>query len=73
MTGMLRALAITLAAAAAMETMDYPETKKVNQVDDLHGTRIEDPYRGLEDDHAADTLAWVKAQNAVTSPVRLRN
>ena len=66
MTGMLRALAITLAAAAAMETMDYPETKKVNQVDDLHGTRIEDPYRWLEDDHAADTLAWVKAQNAVT-------
>ena len=66
MTGILRALTITLAAVAAMQTMDYPETKKVNQVDDLHGTQVEDPYRWLEDDHAEDTLAWVKAQNAVT-------
>ena len=63
---MIRWLTITLAAVFAMETMDYPETKKMNQVDELHGTQVEDPYRWLEDDHAEDTVAWVKAQNAVT-------
>ena len=66
MIGMLRALAITLATVVATETIDYPETKKEKQIDDFHGTQVEDPYRWLEDDHAEDTLAWVKAQNAVT-------
>lgn len=47
-------------------TMAYPETKKVDVVDDYFGTKVADPYRWLEDDNAADTKAWVKAQNAVT-------
>ncbi|BCS31187.1 prolyl endopeptidase [Luteitalea sp. TBR-22] len=44
----------------------YPQTKKVDQVDDYFGTKVADPYRWLEDDNAADTKAWVEAQNAVT-------
>ena len=46
--------------------MDYPETRKDEQLDDYHGTRVADPYRWLEDDNSAETLAWVKAQNQVT-------
>ena len=46
--------------------MKYPKTKKVEQIDDYHGTKVEDPYRWLEDDNAADTIDWVKAQNEVT-------
>lgn len=46
--------------------LNYPVTKKVNQVDDYHGTKVADPYRWLEDDHSDDTKAWVKAQNEVT-------
>ena len=46
--------------------MKYPKTKKVEQIDDYHGTKVEDPYRWLEDDNAADTADWVKAQNKVT-------
>jgi prolyl oligopeptidase len=44
----------------------YPQTKKVNVVDDYHGTRVADPYRWLEDDNAPEVKAWVEAQNRVT-------
>lgn len=44
----------------------YPETKKVNQVDDYFGTEVADPYRWLEDDTAEDVKAWVQAQNNIT-------
>ena len=44
----------------------YPETRKVEQVDDYHGTRIADPYRWLEDPDSENTEAWVESQNEVT-------
>lgn len=46
--------------------LEYPETKKVSHIDEYWGEEIEDPYRWLEDDHAADTKDWVSAQNEVT-------
>ena len=50
----------------AQTKFDYPKTKKVEQTDDYHGTKISDPYRWLEDDNSAETKAWVEAQNKVT-------
>lgn len=44
----------------------YPETRKVDQVDDYFGTKVSDPYRWLEDDKSAETASWVAAQNKVT-------
>jgi prolyl oligopeptidase len=57
---------LALAFAAQTMKIDYPRTRKVEQVDDYHGTSVPDPYRWLEDDNAEETLAWVKAQNEVT-------
>jgi len=47
-------------------SLNYPETKKVDTVDNYFGTEIKDPYRWLEDDHSEETKDWVKAENEVT-------
>ena len=55
-----------------MDTADaqfnYPQTKTVDQVDDFHGTKVEDPYRWLEDDvrTSKDVAKWVSDQNKLT-------
>jgi prolyl oligopeptidase len=62
----LAALAVT--ATTLLGQFQYPQTRKVEQVDIYHGTKVPDPYRWLEDDTAAQTAAWVEAQNKVTFP-----
>jgi len=49
-----------------MISLTYPVTKKVDTIDTYFGTKINDPYRWLEDDMSEETKAWVKAQNEVT-------
>jgi prolyl oligopeptidase len=46
--------------------VQYPETAKVDQVDDYHGTEVADPYRWLEQDTAQNVVDWVAKQNDVT-------
>lgn len=46
--------------------IQYPETRKENISDDYWGTRVNDPYRWLEDDRSQETEEWVTAQNQLT-------
>ena len=48
------------------QQITYPTTKKIDHVDDYHGTQVTDPYRWLEDDRSDETAVWVKAENEVT-------
>jgi prolyl oligopeptidase len=41
-------------------------TRKLDVVEDLHGTRVADPYRWLEEADSADVRTWTEHQNAFT-------
>ena len=45
----------------------YPITKKDNVYDSYFDTKIEDPYRWLEDDRSPETEKWVIEQNKITN------
>jgi prolyl oligopeptidase len=60
--------ALLITAAAVGAPIEYPKTKKVDQVDDYHGTKVADPYRWLETDvrTSKDVADWVAAENKIT-------
>src|SRR5829696_6378056 len=49
--------------------MRYPDAARLDLVDDLHGHRVADPYRWLEDDADPRTRAWSEAQDALAGEV----
>jgi len=48
------------------QSINYPISKKAEQVDGYFDVKVVDPYRWLEDDNSSETNEWVKAQNNVT-------
>ncbi|MGA2060802.1 MAG: prolyl oligopeptidase family serine peptidase [Thermoguttaceae bacterium] len=56
------------AAWAGENRIVYPETRRVEQVDILHGVKVADPYRWLEEDvrNSKDVADWVAAENKIT-------
>ena len=55
-----------IAPADSIKNLSYPKTVKDTVSDDYFGTKVEDPYRWLENDTSAETKAWVIAENKVT-------
>ncbi|MBA2525095.1 MAG: S9 family peptidase [Pyrinomonadaceae bacterium] len=53
-------------ASSSDPRLSYPVTKKIEHVDNYHGTIVSDPYRWLEEDNSPERAAWVEAQNKVT-------
>jgi prolyl oligopeptidase len=57
---------LAIAGNATAQPLAYPETRKSDQRDVLHGVAVADPYRWLEDTDSPETRRWIDAQNAVT-------
>ena len=62
-TAALAAFAFGIAASGP------PPTRADSVIDILHGVRIVDPYRWLEDQTSPETRAWIDAQNAYTASI----
>jgi prolyl oligopeptidase len=63
---LLLALVSNQSIAQNNVTLKYPETEKIQQMDEYFGIKVADPYRWLEQDTAAKVMNWVVKQNAVT-------
>ncbi|MBN2728822.1 MAG: S9 family peptidase [Bacteroidales bacterium] len=48
------------------QSIDYPETRRGEQVDDYFGHEIADPYRWLEDENSDETRQWITNENEIT-------
>lgn len=51
----------------AAVNLDYPQTAKIDTVENYFGTEVSDPYRWLEDDNSEQTAEWVESENTVTN------
>jgi len=58
----------TALAVAGGAPIEYPKTRRGDQVDTYHGVRVADPYRWLEEDIrvSQEVKDWAAAQNKVT-------
>jgi prolyl oligopeptidase len=52
-------------APADPQPPEYPPARRDDLVEDLHGQRVPDPYRWLEDAASADTQKWLAAQDTL--------
>jgi prolyl oligopeptidase len=64
----LGGLAAATVCSADNGKFNYPQTRRIDHVDDYHGAKVADPYRWLEDDvrKSKDVAEWVEAENKVT-------
>ncbi|MCZ8170645.1 MAG: hypothetical protein O9272_02790 [Brevundimonas sp.] len=68
---LLAAVAFSLATTPVLGgtvNLTYPETRKLDLVEESFGEKVADPYRWLENDVRTDkeVADWVERQNAVT-------
>jgi prolyl oligopeptidase len=62
----MRTVTETAVGMPAATTIVYPFTARVDVTDTYFGTRVEDPYRWLEDLDSPAVRDWVAAQNALS-------
>jgi prolyl oligopeptidase len=46
--------------------LNYPKARKANVTDNYFGTRVQDPYRWMENDTSREVKNWVEAENKIT-------
>ena len=66
-------LILIIISCSNQKTSGYPETKKEEFTETIHGYEISDSYRWLEDFTSNDSLDWVKRQNKFTKTFISKN
>jgi prolyl oligopeptidase len=65
------ALIFLLANCSNQSTdLSYPDSKKDNLTETIHGYEIEDSYRWLEDFTSEESKDWVNRQNQYTQQLK---
>ena len=47
-------------------TIIYPQTRREDFIEEIHGLQIPDPYRWMEDLNSDEISQWIEAQNKIT-------
>ena len=66
-------LTLIIISCSNQNISNYPETKKEEFTETIHGYEISDSYRWLEDFTSDDSLDWVKRQNKFTKTFISKN
>ena len=69
----LSILVVLMSCSNQVDEMNYPEAKKIEFTENIHGYEINDSYRWLEDFNSNDSLDWVKRQNKFTKAFISKN
>jgi prolyl oligopeptidase len=64
--GSVALTAVAQESRPARHQLEYPQAHKSDQVDELGGMQIPDPYRWMEDLDSSEVADWVKAENQIT-------
>ena len=59
-------MAVIASSCLKQGKLNYPQAPSDDTTDNYFGHEVADPYRPLENDTAAATLAWVEAENELT-------
>jgi prolyl oligopeptidase len=51
------------------EAISYPKAHTVDQVDDYFGTKVNDPYRWMEDVDSPEVQEWIEQENRLTRSI----
>ena len=59
--------------SSSKDDFEYPTSKKIDFVENLHGVEISDNYRWLEDFTSDDSIDWIQRQNEFTQKFIKKN
>ncbi|MDX6224963.1 MAG: prolyl oligopeptidase [Frankiales bacterium] len=59
----------SLVRVASMDRLHYPDARRLDLVEQLHGHPVSDPYRWLEDADSVETKEWSIAQDRLLAEV----
>src|SRR5688572_7289892 len=54
---------------ALIKSPPPPKTRVENNTETVHGVKVADPYRWLEDQDSPETRAWIAEQNRYTESI----